>query len=101
MGLIICIMGVYVPMVSSFRKSKNMVTKNPEFPFTKHHNLPSYISRGQLKVNDISQKDELLHRDYGHIQKYMCKFHISTFTLSYQMPYVVIEKGLVRKSVDF
>ena len=29
MGLILYIMGVYVPMVPSFRKSKNMVTKNP------------------------------------------------------------------------
>ena len=73
MGLIICIMGVYVPMVSSFRKSKNMVTKNREFPFTKHYSLPSYNPKGHLQVKDISYKNDLLHGNYGHIQKYMCK----------------------------
>ena len=53
-GLIICIVGVYVPIVSSFPKSKNMVAQNREFPFMKHHNLPSYLSKGHLKVNEIT-----------------------------------------------
>ena len=31
------------------------------------------ISQGHLKAKEISKKDELLHSDYGHIQKYIYK----------------------------
>ena len=87
MGLIICIMGVYVPMVSSFRKSKKMVTKNREFPFMKHYSLPSCNPNGHLKVNDISQIKRTLAQRLQTCPKICAKFQISSFTRSYQTRY--------------
>ena len=70
-------------MVSSFQKSKNMVTKNRKISFTKHCNLASYNPKGHLKVKDLSYKKRV-HSDYGHIQKYMCKVQITSFSPSYR-----------------
>ena len=67
-------MGVYVPMVPSFRKSKNMVTKNREFPFTKHYSLPSYNPKGHLKVKDIIEKQTLEWQLWTYPKVYVQSF---------------------------
>ena len=79
-------MGVYVPVVSYFRKSKNVVTKNREFPFTKHSTIasPPIIPKVIWRSRTYRRKTNSFIATIDISKSMRAQFQISSFTPSYR-----------------
>ena len=55
-----------------------MVTQNREFPFMKHHNLPSYISKGHWRSRSYYRKLNYCRATMNIFNIICVKFQVST-----------------------